>query len=73
MDHFALFDIQHQVDGNLFPSLLTHNLEQSLADAIDGLNGLELSSIFRVVKGANTPFRWLVGVDSVTRTRIGKS
>ena len=73
MDHFALFDIQHQVDDELFPSLTTHNLDTALAERMEKLEGLKTSSIFRVLVSASTPFRWLVGVDAVTGTRIGKT
>ena len=73
MDFFALFDIQHQVDGQLFPRLLMHNLDLGLATQMEEFEDLKMSSVFRVLATANSPFRWLVGVDAVTGTRIGKT
>ena len=73
MDQFALFDIQHQVDGELFPKFLMHSLDPSLAGRMEDLDTLQISSIFRVLANGNSPFRWLVGVDTVTGTRIGKT
>ena len=73
MDHFALFDIQHQIDCELFPNLLMHDLNPTQAERIESFQALKQSSVFRVLARTNTPFRWLVGVDAVTGTRIGKT
>lgn len=73
MDHFALFDVQQEVDRELIPRLTLHNLDSGLADRTEKLESLKASSVFRVLANASTAFRWLVGVDAVTGTRIGKT
>ena len=73
MDHYAVFDIQHEVDGQIFPELGVHNLAPEFADLISNLEGLRASSLFRKLTTTSLPFRWLVGMDAVTGTRIGRT
>ena len=73
LDNYAVFDIQHQVDGQIFPKLMRHNLTTDLEEGIQNLDLLKTSSIFRMLTTTNLPFRWLVGIDAVTGTRIGRT
>lgn len=73
MDNYAVFDVQHQIDNQIFPRLSAHNLDPQLVGRTQSLNELNQSSIFRKVLKTNQPFRWLVGVDAITGTRIGRT
>ncbi len=73
LDEYAVFDIDHQIADNLYPKLRFTSLTDDLIDRILALDGLNNVSIFRMLSTTGMPFRWLVGIDTVTETRLGRT
>ena len=72
-DHHAVFDIEQRVEGQLFPRLTISDLSMELTGPMADNPLLLQSSIFRMMATSNLPFKWLVGIDTVTGTRIGRT
>ena len=73
MDAYAVFDINHQIEGSIHPQIGAHNLPGELVDQIKSQEELFNLSIFRMLSETCRPFRWLVGIDTVTGTRLGRT
>jgi len=73
LDGYAVFDINHQIEKNVFPEIGSNNLPDELVDQMNSLGDLNNLSIFRMLSATCMPFRWLVGIDTVTGTRLGRT
>ncbi|NKB54319.1 MAG: hypothetical protein GKR97_19270 [Rhizobiaceae bacterium] len=73
LDDYAVFDIEHQISDSIYPKVSFTGLTDDLIDRIMTLEGLNNVSIFRMLSVTSLPFRWLVGIDTITETRLGRT
>ncbi|MEP1206313.1 MAG: helix-turn-helix transcriptional regulator [Rhizobiaceae bacterium] len=73
LDGYAVFDIGHQVESKIYPKIGLTNLSAKLVEQIVALEEQQNLSLFRMLATTSGPFRWLVGIDTVTGTRLGRT
>ena len=73
LDGYAVFDIGRQIDGKIYPKIGLNNLGAQLEEQIVALSEQQNLSLFRMLSTTCLPFRWLVGIDTVTGTRLGRT
>ena len=73
LDGYAVFDIEQLVEGSIYPKIGQNNLSESLIDRLQLTEELKNVSLFRMMAISCLPFRWLVGIDTVTGTRLGRT